>query len=249
MAQCGPVRLPDLIEDTLDLVLARSCHLCDAPGRVLCDPCGRALRGRAGVVDEVAGVPASAALPYEGAGGSLVLAYKERGVRSLAPILGGLLADAVAWHLAGDRAAGAVLVRVPGHRRPARGFDALGPVLAAARRDLRDRGLPVESTPLLHAPRHVTPAKGLGRDDRQRALAGAFRVERRSQPLTGRRPVLVVDDVLTTGATAGEAVRALRACGLTVAGVAVIASVSRPGGVSRGRSATSRGPAPPRHPP
>ena len=157
------MRVPGIVDDLLDLVLARSCHLCDEPGRVLCDPCGRALRGRAGVVDVIAAIPASAALPYEGAGGSLVIAYKERGVRSLAPALGGLLADAVAWHLTGDRATAALLVRVPGHRRPRRGFDALGPVVTAACRDLAGRGLPAGRASLLLSHRRGTPADRLHR--------------------------------------------------------------------------------------
>lgn len=64
---------------------------------------------------------------------------------------------------------------------------------------------------LLERPLARAPQAGLGRAERRRNLQGAFRVARPSG-LAGRR-VALVDDVLTTGATAAEAAQALRAAG------------------------------------
>jgi len=60
---------------------------------------------------------------------------------------------------------------------------------------------------------------------RRRNVAGAFEVPaaRRNQ-VEGRR-LLLVDDVLTTGATAAAACRVLRREGMAVAGVLVVAAV------------------------
>lgn len=234
------MRLPALVEDAVDLVLARTCELCDDPGRVLCRTCWSVLRGRAASAGMIGPVPASAALPYDGPGGDLVIAYKERGIRSLAPYLGGLLADAVGWHLAADPDRAVVLARVPAHRRSRRGFDALGPIVGAALDHLAHRGRRAVAAPLVVPARGYVPLKELGRDDRHRAVAGAFRAAPRGLP--GGLPdphVIVVDDVLTSGATTGEAVRALQASGVPVTGVAVVAAVSR------GTSAPSPAPAPP----
>jgi predicted amidophosphoribosyltransferase len=59
--------------------------------------------------------------------------------------------------------------------------------------------------------------------DRRRNVAGAFSVRR---PLTGFRHVAIVDDVLTTGATAQELARTLRAAG--VGQVMIWACAGRP---------------------
>lgn len=189
-------------------------------------------------------VPASAALPYEGPGRQLVVDYKERGTRSLAPFLGGLLGEAVAWHLPHVDDQGVLLVRVPGHRRSRRGFDALGPIVRGALHHLTQSGYRAASAPLVVPARGYSPLKELGRDARRQAVAGAFRAHGRPLPARGAHArVIVVDDVLTSGATTGEAVRALQAGGIPVTGVAVVAAVSRD------TSATSRARAQPRRRP
>lgn len=70
---------------------------------------------------------------------------------------------------------------------------------------------------------------GLGRAQRMANVTGRFRARRWAPgvlvPPPGRPTplVVVVDDVLTTGATVREAVRALAACGIGVDAVAAIA--------------------------
>jgi predicted amidophosphoribosyltransferase len=68
---------------------------------------------------------------------------------------------------------------------------------------------------------------GLGVDDRSRNLDHAMRAAAR--PVPGWAAI-VVDDVVTTGATLREAVRALSAAGWPVAGAAVVAATPRRSG-------------------
>lgn len=230
----------DLLTDALDLVLARACLTCGRLGRTLCPDCLTALRGRAGVHPEASGLPTvAAALPYDGPARRILIEYKERANRSLAPMLGVLLADAVRALVPDPAHSGVLLVPVPGHRRPSRGFDALGAIVAGCVRELSAHGCTVRNARVLRTDVPHRALKGMGRDERRAAVTGTFGVDRHVRARLPRGPIVVVDDILTTGATAGEAVRALSAIGLTVTGVAVVAAASRD------TSATSRGPARP----
>ncbi|MBX9638669.1 MAG: ComF family protein, partial [Mycobacteriaceae bacterium] len=70
----------------------------------------------------------------------------------------------------------------------------------------------------------VRDSVGLGVSARERNVAGRVRLRGRRPDKRVRHEVLVVDDVVTTGSTARESVRVLRAAGLRVAAVLVLAA-------------------------
>jgi ComF family protein len=110
-----------------------------------------------------------------------------------------------------------LLASVPLHgvRRRERGYDQAARLAAA----LADRiGVPFVPG-LLRRTRATRPQSELGAAARRTNVRGAFEVERPAW-VRGRR-VLVVDDVLTTGATLAECLAALRAAGARTAGVAL----------------------------
>lgn len=251
-------RLAALLTDAVDLALGRACALCDLPGRALCATCLEDIRCvpsplvlsplalsplAADVPSGEGGLPPGRyAVPYRGSASALVLDYKERRNRALAAALGLLLADSVDAVLREDlgrdptappgrvpgRDRGPTPVRlvpIPGHPRPARGFRALPRLLRPAVRCLREAGHPVRVDALVRQIRRHGPLKGMDREERRRAVPGSMAVRPR-QPTTS--PVIVVDDVVTTGSTMLEAIRALRSAGIPVAGVAAIAHSERP---------------------
>jgi predicted amidophosphoribosyltransferase len=200
------------MQSLLDLVLPRRCVGCRAAGLALCPSCLPA--------EPPTWVPhptlaVRAAAPYTGAVRAALLAYKERGRRDLAGPLGALLAEAV---LAMHAQPGLVLVPVPSTRAAsaARGGDHL---LRLARRAARLTGVRV-ATGALRFTRPVQDSAGLGVAARSRNLAGAL-VARRGP---AGSVALLVDDIVTTGATLAEGHRALCLAGWPVAGAAVLAA-------------------------
>ena len=213
-----------VIRDVADLVLGRSCLACSVTGPSLCEECLALLRAQPGRRTVVHGTPGHSAVDYRGAGRWVILDYKQHGDRSLARPLGRLLADAV---LDVHRGGPLTLVPIPAHRRSRRGFDALGAVAEHAARELAASGRPARIDRLVRSAARYPPLKDLGRLERQRRVLGAF-TARPGAEGAARGGVIVVDDVLTTGATIREAIRALTATGHRVIGFATVAAVDQP---------------------
>lgn len=208
------------LQDLADVALSRACLGCGREGSVLCLPC-KARLPQVPAVRERTPV-AWFAGEYEGLLRDLVLAHKERGVRALASDLGIVLAHSV-W-AAGSSAHSITLVPVPAHRSSLimRGRDCLNEIAHAAASDLRLRGRQCTVEPLLMWKRET--ARHAGQSARARMDLGHALVARTRG--TAGRSVIVVDDVITTGATVDEAVRALEASGIRVTAIACVASRS-----------------------
>ena len=224
-----------MIDAWLDLLLGSCCSACGDPGRALCPRCARALPTRAApcwpTPTPPGLVPPWSTGEYADPLRRLVVDHKEHNRLALARPLGRLLAVAVdaAWRAEH----GAVppylqLVPVPSHptvvRR--RGQDPLLRITRQAAAELRRRGGEVSVRTALRVVERPGDQAGLGAEDRALNVAGRFRVRHRA-PRTPGRPVLLVDDVVTTGATLREAQRALEDGGLPPFASATVAATRR----------------------
>jgi predicted amidophosphoribosyltransferase len=184
----------------IDLCARRRCFGCRASGAWLCASCS------AGLIAPAPGAPIPLVddtfIPwrYEGAARDLVLALKLRSQRAAAlPLAAGLTASI---HARGTRAAAITWVPArPGDVRR-RGFDHAEAIARALGRSI---GLPVAG--MLERTSARPDQTTLSAAERRANLVGAFRARRAPDA------VLLVDDLVTTGATASSCARALRAEG------------------------------------
>jgi len=140
----------------------------------------------------------------------LVHALKYEGWSELADLMGDALASAAARAPLARRGPGAVMVPVPttARRLRRRGYNQAG---LLAERLARARGDALVQA--LTRPREGRSQTTLAPTERRQNVKGAFVPVASAVPLIAGKEVLLVDDVLTTGATAGEAARALAAMG------------------------------------
>lgn len=234
--------------DALAVLLPVECAGCGRADRALCRACRAGLLVLPSSHTLADGTTVVSALRYEGAVRRAILAFKEGGrtdlARPLAGPLGAALAAAASSAVSAEAASGAAASTAAASTAVASAANsraAAEPLglrlelctIPTARAAWRRRGYsPVDlllRAAALRAPRVLRPLgdhedqKKLDRAARRRNLEG-FLTSRGA--LTGRR-FLVVDDILTTGATITEAARAIREAGGTVAGAATLAFTPR----------------------
>ena len=234
--------LGDVARELLDLVLPVTCAGCGQPGAALCPGCLHRFAGpprrcerAAGRLDRMDGttVPVWALAENDGSVRRAVVAWKDRGRADVTPWFAAVLGRA-APALRGD-VPGAVrrpLVVVPAPASP-RGRARRGEDLVGALARPVAAGLGVRALPALRLAGAGRDQVGLGVRGRAANLAGRVRVRPRARPALAGAGVLLVDDVLTTGATLAACRAALEVVGAQVAGALVLA-VTRPPGAPTG---------------
>lgn len=216
--------LAGLTADLVDLVIPRECLGCARGGRSLCDTCrdGAIDVRRRDPIPRPAGLPPCySAAGYDGVVRDAIIAHKERGDWSLTEPLGVLLAAALSEAIGQLRQV--TVVPIPTSRAAirARGDDSVVLVARSAARHLRAQGVGVDVVHGLREARRRRDQSGLGSRDRAANLHGAY-ARRGAAPL--RQPVIVVDDIVTTGATLAEGIRAI---GVPSPAVVTIAATQR----------------------
>lgn len=206
--------------EAIDFLAPPFCAVCGLPfefdlgPEALCGACAR---------DPPPFDRARAVMRYDQASKGLILGFKYADRTEGAKAYGAWLARAGAELLTGDT----VIVPVPLHWR--RTFIRRYNQAALLAWALGRVGGHAVVPDLLVRKRPTPPQGHLSREARRRNVAGAFALDPKRAALARDRPVLLVDDVLTTGATVSACARALRAAGAAGISVVTLARVAGSG--------------------
>jgi ComF family protein len=209
-------RLRHATSRALDLALPATCLGCQAEGPPLCDRCATRLDVR---LDSPAGVPIGLpgdlpvpllqlewCAPFHGLARETLHAIKYRGETRLADPLGAAIARR--WRRVGVGATTVVHVPVHETRARRRGYDQAELIARAAARHLG-----FDHVDALVRTRATTAQFDLDRRHRAANVAGAFTTRPACADRVRGRWILLVDDVVTTGASLAASARALEAAG------------------------------------
>jgi predicted amidophosphoribosyltransferase len=207
----------------LDLVLPLECGGCGAPSTRWCTACARELAVKPDEPHLITarldpGVPVLSLGRYAGARREAIVAVKEHGradlIAPLARALQAGLERLLAWGVVDTPL---TIVPAPTRRSAARrrGGDPVTRMALAASAGHTD----IAVIQALRMRAFVRDSVGLSSTDRQRNIAGRVKAVK---PVAGN--VLVVDDIVTTGATASESVRVLQRAGACIVAVLAVAN-------------------------
>ncbi|MFT4217613.1 MAG: phosphoribosyltransferase family protein [Micropruina sp.] len=216
-----------LLDAMADLAWGGCCAACGQPGPVCCRTCADSVRGLVPRrVDAGNGVtPIWARGDYTDELRALILACKERQGLGLVPLLGDLVEGSVAAVVHDRWRRGPVmLVPIPSSRATvaARGFDLTWLLARRAASRLGRLGLDIQARRDLTLASGSRDQVGLGVEDRASNRRGGIEALP-SQPAQ----IVLLDDIVTTGATLAAAVDALESVGHRLLGAGVIAATPR----------------------
>ncbi|MBI2410864.1 MAG: ComF family protein [Candidatus Kerfeldbacteria bacterium] len=126
--------------------------------------------------------------------------------------LGSLLADVLKQSLPAMIESGALLMPIPLHsrRKRERGFNQAALLAHAIEKALPEHTLVVNEDMLIRT-KHTVSQTTLEDEQRQKNVSGVFAVSKKSLPSLSGATIILVDDVITTGATIQEAAGVLAA--------------------------------------
>ena len=241
--------LRESLRATMEMALPTACGGCGSPGLTWCGSCRDetvhvAYPGGSRQVRPTpcpAGCPPTwAATSYDGVARAALVAFKDGDRRDLSTVLAPMLSGAMAAALVLDPRLAAALILgservfvVPVPSSPSavrrRGDAPLELLTRAAAGQCARSGAELTISPALRLRRRVADQAGLNHRQRAANLEQAMQVRPRWQARVQGATCLLVDDVMTTGATLAEAARALRAGGAVHVAAATVAATQRRG--------------------
>jgi ComF family protein len=212
-------------QSLLSLFLQSNCLLCQRSADLLCPYCRNQLQDcQLGDKAQFWGgdLPRFVWGKYDGVLKRAIAILKYDGQRQLGELLGFWLGQAWLNSPVSSPLQQNILVPIPLHpdKLKTRGFNQAELI---ARGFAKVTGYSLQVDGLVRV-KNTPPMFGLKPQQREENIQSAFALGRQFQNRLPRNPILLIDDIYTTGATAREAATVLRQQGIKVLGIAAVAS-------------------------
>lgn len=222
----GLCQARDVLRDVLELVLPSTCGGCGASGERCCRTCLTvlaAMRPRSASPSPIpVGMPQTwSASAYEGVVARVIVAFKDSDRADLRCVLGPLIAGALSeaigaspqWFAAAHEWGRAAVIPVPSRAKGTRlrGRFPVGELVDHVVRAQQGPHPLLRRVDAVSFGRAVHDQSGLGQHQRGENLRGAMRLNGRAESALRDDPIVLIDDITTTGNTLAEAARTVRA--------------------------------------
>lgn len=221
--------LTSVLRGIESLVFDNTCLICGSSESQFCDHCRRDWNSNPRKI-EGESFPVYASIPYTDKAKMVLLSAKENGEKFTTDLLVKELKASIKELLVYESAESkeVLLVPIPSSRRTTRrrGIDFISTLTKAIEIELNSERSKASfrRCRILSLSKEVQDQSGLSESQRHENLRGAFQVV---SSFKSDLPIVVVDDVITTGSTLREAVRALKERNLTVLGAATACASQR----------------------
>lgn len=201
-----------VFEEFLNLILPTTCVLCDALGSSVCDDCNGKI-SNAPIAISRFDFPGYRICTYTSGAAKLVHEFKEANQTSIASVF----ANAILPAMNNFELTAVALIPIPSKKKSfaARGFNPANEIAKSLSRKIAaQQNLLIPVCNILQLHRQVADQASLTGESRRTNLVGAMSLTK-SPPDRG---IILLDDVVTTGATMREARRCLEEAGAKVIG-------------------------------
>lgn len=211
-----------------ELLFPSHCLICSAPGTEICLGCSIVWSGKPTFLS-FEGVHLAITTRYNEPAQRIILAAKEDGLVIARKTLAGAIAASLALFSEQVGHRPLTLIPVPSSNRAnrLRGMAHCHELAKeSARIFFKSTGQRVSVVDLLRLARSVADQSGLNRVERSKNLHLAYSVNSAGLAKLTGRDLILVDDVITTGSTVREAIRAISAGGGVLSGVIIPCAAS-----------------------
>lgn len=216
----------DSIKSLKELIYPKLCLSCNAYGAYLCPICTLIWVGKT-KVNQISGHNLYFTCCYDASASGVLLAAKESGNKAARKIIANSITNSIIFAISNCLTSSQIsIITIPSTASSIRrrGIDHVGELAKQVCLNLVEQNIDAHFLPILYANRNLQDQSDLNSEQRTANIKGAYGVRACENPANSN---FLIDDLITTGASIKEGIRALSQQGIPIAAVVTACAVGR----------------------